>query len=269
MRASGTLSILAIISERNEGAGQQRENQVIEKARKIRDAAALMAAKNFHGDFELTDQHGRSVPLPPQERGNLCSALALHTLGKRVLSDSTMLADSSSQKGSHAVEAGPEEKRASTETKFDSIPAAISVACAAGTKETKAEDTAQKQLADALAVLLEADASWSGVSEAWQRQVDNYGLLQLDIAWCLLKLVSDTPARHVRVRHLHLGASVSQVLGALQQPQHTKLHLTCLQHFAAQDANQLVDLMTRIACLCVRDFGCLGCLACLLVGRST
>lgn len=54
---------------------------------------------------------------------------------------------------------------------------------------TQQESLSQKQIAEALAVLLEADTEWGKVGETWQRQVDNYGLLQLDITWCLLNLV--------------------------------------------------------------------------------
>ena len=45
-----------------------------------------------------------------------------------------------------------------------------------------------EQVAEALAVLLEADTAWSQVPEIWQERVDNFGLLQMDIAWCLLQL---------------------------------------------------------------------------------
>ena len=45
-----------------------------------------------------------------------------------------------------------------------------------------------EQVAEALAVLLEADTAWSQVPEMWQERVDNFGLLQMDIAWCLLQL---------------------------------------------------------------------------------
>ena len=37
-------------------------------------------------------------------------------------------------------------------------------------------------------MLLEADTAWSQVPETWQERVDNFGLLQMDIAWCLLQL---------------------------------------------------------------------------------
>lgn len=40
----------------------------------------------------------------------------------------------------------------------------------------------------ALSYLLEADKEWNSISPEWRNRVDNYGLLQLDIAWIHLKL---------------------------------------------------------------------------------
>ncbi|KAL7529731.1 hypothetical protein ACHAWF_003093, partial [Thalassiosira exigua] len=47
-------------------------------------------------------------------------------------------------------------------------------------------------VASALAFLLEADAEWDDAPalDAWRSKVDNYGLLQLDVAWCYLLLES-------------------------------------------------------------------------------
>ena len=58
---------------------EQRGDPILERARKIRDAAALIAGR-LDGDFDLTDQHGRPVPLPARDRGSLCAALSLHAL---------------------------------------------------------------------------------------------------------------------------------------------------------------------------------------------
>ena len=50
----------------------------------------------------------------------------------------------------------------------------------------------QEGVASALTFLLEADAEWKSSSAlaSWMDRVDNYGLLQLDIAWCYLLLRS-------------------------------------------------------------------------------
>jgi hypothetical protein len=53
-------------------------------------------------------------------------------------------------------------------------------------------------------VFLEADAAWEKVGEVWQRQVDNYGLLQLDITWCLLKLVCVSVCAY-NLNHVYFG----------------------------------------------------------------
>ena len=45
-------------------------------------------------------------------------------------------------------------------------------------------------LSSALVFLLEADHEWNTIAKGWRDKVDNYGLLQLDIAWIYLKLQS-------------------------------------------------------------------------------
>ena len=52
--------------------------------------------------------------------------------------------------------------------------------------------TAERDVSSALVFLLEADVEWnaSPALESWKSKVDNYGLLQLDIAWCYLLLGS-------------------------------------------------------------------------------
>ena len=61
-------------------------------------------------------------------------------------------------------------------------------------KGREVEDDGDKRnfLASALVFLLEADAEWQGSSTlgVWKSKVDNYGLLQLDIAWNYLLLRS-------------------------------------------------------------------------------
>ncbi len=61
-------------------------------------------------------------------------------------------------------------------------------------KESDEDDGEDKSnsMASALVFLLEADAEWQGSSTLgiWKNKVDNYGLLQLDIAWTYLLLGS-------------------------------------------------------------------------------
>jgi hypothetical protein len=173
----GTLSMLAIFTQmevEHVDKAPNREENIMQKAHMIREAAKLMAKRDFHGGFELTDQHGRAVPLPPQEQENLCVALSLHSLGKEVLRRKC-------------------EKRVETQH-----------SAAAGSGESQTESTAEAVHGEALAVFLEADAAWEKVGEVWQRQVDNYGLLQLDITWCLLKLVCVSVCAY-NLNHVYFG----------------------------------------------------------------
>jgi len=59
-------------------------------------------------------------------------------------------------------------------------------------QELNDESQKREHIASALVFLLEADAEWenSSVLQGWKSAVDNYGLLQLDIAWCYLLLES-------------------------------------------------------------------------------
>jgi hypothetical protein len=50
----------------------------------------------------------------------------------------------------------------------------------------------EERISSALVLLLEADKEWSRVGDEWRKKVDNYGLLQLDIAWVYFKLKSLT-----------------------------------------------------------------------------
>jgi hypothetical protein len=170
----GTLSMLAIFTQMEVepvDKAQNRVDNIMQKAHMIREAAKLMAKRDFHGGFELTDQHGRAVPLPPQEQENLCVALSLHSLGNEVLRRKC-------------------EKRVATQhSAAAGGQPSISMDVDGTSGESETERTAEAVHGEALAVFLEADAAWEKVGEVWQRQVDNYGLLQLDITWCLLKLV--------------------------------------------------------------------------------
>jgi NACalpha-BTF3-like transcription factor len=62
-------------------------------------------------------------------------------------------------------------------------------------------------LTSALFLLLEADQEWNVVAQEWRDKVDNYGLLQLDIAWIHLKLESLENLEHV-TRRLELAEVV-------------------------------------------------------------
>ena len=203
----GVLSMLAIVSEQHRNAGGdgaagaaaiRAEDPILQKARKIRDAAALLATRDFHRDFELTDQHGRAVPLPPQERAHLCAALALHTLGKKVLRGKL---------------GGPINQPAQAPAQPIPQGAGVSAANSSAVGGTQASDgthddageqdsLSQKVVADALGVLLESDAAWARVSETWKQQVDNFGLLQLEIIWCHLNLeqLSALPDAAARIK---------------------------------------------------------------------
>jgi hypothetical protein len=55
-------------------------------------------------------------------------------------------------------------------------------------------------LSSALVFLLEADQEWNIIATEWRDKVDNYGLLQLDIAWIHLKLQSFDSLEHVTRR---------------------------------------------------------------------
>ena len=130
----------------------------------------------------MQDQHGRAVPLPREERANLCAALSLHTLGKKLLRGEVTPAapppaaahePAAGGSGAQAQAAGGEAQ-------------ALAYAAAGADCARVAE---QQRFGEALSVLLEADAAWGHVGDAWKQRVDNYGMLQLDITWALLNLV--------------------------------------------------------------------------------
>lgn len=97
----------------------------------IRQAATKLGATTV---FDVTDQHGKHVPMLPVDRLAFLTALGLHRIGRKRMDDSN--------------------------------------------------------LPSALIFFMEADHEWSKVAQHWQDAVDNYGLLQLDIAWVYLKLES-------------------------------------------------------------------------------
>lgn len=208
----GVLSMLAIVSEKHrdagsDGAATRAEDPILLKARKIHDAAALLATRDFHRDFELTDQHGRAVPLPPQERAHLCAALALHTLGKKVLRGKLggrikEPPEAPAQPILQCMERSPGAGGSAANS-----PAGGGTQASDGTHashdDAGEQDTlSQKVVADALGVLLESDAAWARVSETWKQQVDNFGLLQLEIIWCHLNLeqLSALPDAAARIK---------------------------------------------------------------------
>ena len=100
--------------------------------------------------FDITDQRGRLVAMSRSDSTSFLTALGLHRLG-----------------------------RSKIEQEYHS----------AG----KSEDIVNKtDVASALVFLLEADEEWnsSSILSSWMDKVDNYGLLQLDIAWCYLLIGS-------------------------------------------------------------------------------
>ena len=209
----GTLSVLAIVSEQQRAAGDAgsggahagEEDLVLQKARKIRDAAALLATRDFHGDFELTDQHGRAVALPPQERAHLCAALALHTLGKKVLSGKLSKGARGKEASAGAVDMAAAGAGAGAAVNAGVAAEALqqdALQGGAGANDQNVGALCQRGVADALAVLLESDAAWSRVSETWKQRVDNFGLLQLEIVWCHLNLeqLSALPDAAARIK---------------------------------------------------------------------
>jgi hypothetical protein len=210
VRTDGVLSMLAIVSEQHrdagsDGAAARAEDPILQKARKIRDAAALLATKDFHRDFELTDQHGRAVPLPPQERAHLCAALALHTLGKKVLRGKLGgRVKEQSEAPAQPIPQIPQPGAGVSEANsFAGGGTQASDGTHASHDDAGENDTlSQKVVAEALGVLLESDAAWERVSETWKQQVDNFGLLQLEIIWCHLNLeqLSALPDAAARIK---------------------------------------------------------------------
>ncbi|KAL7518369.1 hypothetical protein ACHAWX_003206 [Stephanocyclus meneghinianus] len=116
----------------------------------IRQAAHILQ-NSSSSQFEITDQSGQLVSMSNEDSTAFLTALGLHRLGR-----------SKMEKG-HS----------------DSIVANDSFA-------------PQDGIASALTFLLEADAEWKSslALTSWMNRVDNYGLLQLDIAWCYLLLRS-------------------------------------------------------------------------------
>ncbi|KAL3800574.1 hypothetical protein ACHAWO_009818 [Cyclotella atomus] len=117
----------------------------------VRQAAQTLE-KSTTSRFEITDQSGRLVPMSQMDSSSFLTALGLHRLG-----------------------------RSKMEIKSTTI------------ERTEQDASVSKEgIASALTFLLEADAEWNSSPAllSWRGKVDNYGLLQLDIAWCYLLLGS-------------------------------------------------------------------------------
>ena len=129
----------------------------------IRQAAHTIQLSNSSQRFEVTDQSGNLVPMLQCDTVAFMTALGLHRIGRSKM-----------------------EKR-------DAFTAMMSDATTSATLNGGDDVTGRRDdIASALVFLLEADAEWnnSPALEGWQDKVDNYGLLQLDIAWCYLLLES-------------------------------------------------------------------------------
>ena len=117
----------------------------------IRQAASTVQ-NSCSQRFEITDQSGNLVTMHHRDMVAFLTALGLHRIGRSKM-----------------------EKRQQTNVISD-------------------EDgyCGRDEIASALVFLLEADAEWnnSAALNGWKSKVDNYGLLQLDIAWCYLLLES-------------------------------------------------------------------------------
>mmetsp|Transcript_19226 Transcript_19226/g.41661 ORF Transcript_19226/g.41661 Transcript_19226/m.41661 type:complete len:571 (+) Transcript_19226:332-2044(+) len=121
--------------------------------------AARTIQNNKHGSrFEVTDQSGNLVPMQQSDTVAFLAALGLHRIGR---------------------------------SKMETRVTGNSMADTTQTPPV-GDGSGRDALASALVFLLEADAEWnsSPALANWRAKVDNYGLLQLDIAWCYLLLES-------------------------------------------------------------------------------
>jgi len=201
---SKTLSLLAIIQQERSQESSASDSRAstagkkagtggksaLGRATALKEAARLMAAKNYFDNLELSYSDGRQVALSIQERVPLVTAIILHSLGKKLLKELDIDTQSSTPGG-----------REETDVEVDSEApdkAASSVANSEGSHEQRR----QIKYAECLTILLEADAEWKKVSGPWKSQVDNYGLLQLDICWTYLCLehLSSLPDASARIR---------------------------------------------------------------------
>jgi len=153
-----------------------QQNQTVDDLQIINSVKNAASRITKTSEFDITDQNGKIVSMTNQDRLAFLITLGLHKLGQRQLyvnsgGDINNINDNTT--GSSADE--------------ESIQSGIG-----GTTDAAAS---------ALTFLLEADAEWnnhsssvhsssSSSSEKWKTKADNYGLLQLDIAWSYLKLQS-------------------------------------------------------------------------------
>ena len=108
----------------------------------------------------------------------------------------------------------------------------------------------QQRTAEALSVLLEADAAWAQVSDAWKQRCDNYGMLQLDITWAMLHLehLAALPDAAARIRR------AEAVLGKQVNPNFLKLAVINAEQvrMRAEGAGMRPALALRLLARCRR-----------------
>ncbi|KAL7533644.1 hypothetical protein ACHAXR_005366 [Thalassiosira sp. AJA248-18] len=135
----------------------QTESSIIES---IRHAASTIQHSTRGSRFEVTDQSGNLVPMRQSDSVAFLAALGLHRIGRSKM-EKQDIAPRMDGGGSGGAISGD--------------------GCDSGRRD---------DIASALVFLLEADAEWNNSPALgnWREKVDNYGLLQLDIAWCYLLL---------------------------------------------------------------------------------
>ncbi|KAL9189370.1 hypothetical protein ACHAXT_009045 [Thalassiosira profunda] len=142
----------AVASQPTSAPEQPTESDIIAS---IRQAAQTLQDSNGGSRFEITDQSGNLVPMQQSDTVAFLTALGLHRIGRSRM-----------------------EKR--------------DVYSAVAGDDANGSENKRDGVASTLAFLLEADAEWnnSPALGGWRERCDNYGLLQLDIAWCFLRLES-------------------------------------------------------------------------------
>jgi len=168
-----------VASSTSGGATDVRtDSSVIESiraaARTIQNSPNASAAR-----FEVTDQSGNLVPMRQSDTVAFLTALGLHRIGRSkmerqttITTTTTTTTTTSSGGDNNGIVAYP----------VDDVDH----------EEGSSDSRNGRDAASALVFLLEADAEWnnSPALHDWKSKVDNYGLLQLDIAWCYLLLES-------------------------------------------------------------------------------
>jgi len=166
-----------VASSTSGGATDVRtDSSVIESiraaARTIQNSPNASAAR-----FEVTDQSGNLVPMRQSDTVAFLTALGLHRIGRSKMERQTSITTTtttttSSGGDNNGIVAYP----------IDDVDH----------EEGSNSSRNGRDAASALVFLLEADAEWnnSPALHDWKSKVDNYGLLQLDIAWCYLLLES-------------------------------------------------------------------------------